>query len=40
LWGGKNKNNRFLYIYTITNGFSKILVFSDVSKEKEQIKKN
>jgi hypothetical protein len=33
LWHGHTKKIKHLYIYTITNGYSKILVFADMSKE-------
>lgn len=28
------RKNKYLFIYTLTNGFSKILVFADISREK------
>ena len=30
------RKNKHLFIYTLTNGFSKILVFADISREKQQ----
>lgn len=40
LWQGGGRKARFLYIYTMTNGYSKILVFSDISQEAMARKRN